>query len=694
MLKKLILQNFRQHEALTVNFAGGLNVIKGANESGKSSLYEAVIYALYGAKALPLKLEDTVTWLKPVGTLCVTLVFDHAGIEYTIVRKKSGATLSCKDFTASGHAEVSAVVERILNVNLFVASAVTVVSQNSLQTLTTGAAGIKLIEGLSDVNYIDRLVTKLSAELACGNTKLLETQLAELSQLTAPEPVPEDLQLHVQKLKADLAEAKSEEAQHGKNWNSQLSLVATLESELKAHKAYVTERSRLEQALEQAKYKLEKLVIPDDRSEELANLRSQIDRAAEIASAAEAAQKALAWFKALKIPEVTYSKSALEKRHRELQVQLAPISDEAYNLAVLEAKLETGIVKLGECSFCGLDLNSVPKVAAENAVKETELLRIRTRLRELDSAKLDIVAKIHDIGVKLTNCKSITRYPVGYVATDPDIIPSVFTWIGGEPHPVPDTSSLQSYAMVLKAHEEGRAKASALAAGYGATITERSAALSRLPIVKEPTGNIERAKMELHVSQALYSRSQDRLRTAEVSAYNAEVKLQAAKVEYAVALSRYTDGMNQLAGIRSMLEAYNENNALIRRLREIRPQVAKRLWDSVLTFASQILASIRQSTSLITHNSDEFLINGRSAAAYSGSARDMLGVAIRVALQKTFLPSLDFIMVDEPAGACDAPRETELLGKLAALDYRQVLVITHSELADSFATNLIQLGET
>lgn len=693
MLKKLTLQNFRQHESLIVNFAGGLNVIKGANEAGKSSLYEAVIYALYGAKALPLKLEDTVTWLKPVGTLCVTLVFDHAGVEYTIVRKKSGATLSCKDFTASGHAEVSAAVERILNVNLFVASAVTVVSQNSLQTLTTGAAGIKLIEELSDVNYIDRLVTKLSAELACGSTKLLEAQLAELSQLTAPEPVPEDLQLHVQKLKADLAEAKSEESQHGKDWHNQLNLVATLESELKAYKAYVSERSRLETSLEQAKAKLNTLSIPDDRSEELANLRSQIDRAAETAKAAETAHKALAWFKALKVPEITYSKSAIEKEHSQLQLKLEPISAEAHTLAVREAKLEAGITKLGECSFCGLDLNSVPKVAAENAIKQAELAEIRLRLRELDELKLEIVTKITELGLKLANCKSITRYPVGYVTTDPDIIPSVFTWTGGELQPIPDTSYLQNYANTLKLHEESRAKATALAAGYGATITERSAALARLPVVKEPAGDIERAKLELHVSQALHSRSQDRLRALELAVQNAEAKLQKATVEYAVAASRYNDGMKQLAGLRSLLDSYNENNALIRRLREIRPQVAKRLWDSVLTFASQILASIRQSTSLITHNSDEFLINGRSAAAYSGSARDMLGVAIRVALQKTFLPSLDFIMVDEPAGACDATRETELLGKLAALDYRQVLVITHSELADSFATNLIQLGE-
>ena len=50
MLVKLVLTKFKKHEDLTVNFVSGLNVIRGLNEAGKSSIYHAISYALYGSK--------------------------------------------------------------------------------------------------------------------------------------------------------------------------------------------------------------------------------------------------------------------------------------------------------------------------------------------------------------------------------------------------------------------------------------------------------------------------------------------------------------------------------------------------------------------------------------------------------------------------------------------------------------------
>ena len=695
MLKKLILQNFRQHESLTVSFAGGLNVIKGANEAGKSSLYEAVVYALYGAKALPLKLDDTVTWGKSVTSLCVTLVFDHAGIEYTIVRKKAGATLSCKDFTASGNAEVSAVVERILGVNLFVASAVTVVSQNSLQTLTAGSAGIKLIEGLSDVNYIDRLVSKLTAELPCGNTKLLESQLEQLKALNAPEPVPQELYDKFQEAASQVESRKTAEAGAAAVASAASALLEKSTVAQITFTTYSNSKRMLTQSLTECRAKLECLDIPASRAEDLQAALLAVDRAAGKAKTADTAIRAWKWFSDLKAPAKTYSKSAVGTEHRSLQKQFEPIADRLYELAVQEAALKASLVKLGECSFCGLDLTTVPKVAKENAEKQAKLTEVRAELASCESAKLAIVSRIAELSNILEANKPITRYPVGFVSTDPDIIPSVFQWIGGEVPAVPeDPAVMIAHASLLKKFEADRQQKLQQLAALESTLSERKAALERLVEVPEPILKLEDVKDYANNCKVLHLDAQESLTAAVSIKLHAERQLQTAQNKFTVDEAMYQQGLSQLDSVQLLLSTYSENNALIRRLREIRPQVAKRLWDAVLTFASQILTSIRQSTSLITHNSEEFLINGKLAAAYSGSARDMLGVAIRVALQKTFLPNLDFIMVDEPAGACDASRETELLGKLAALDYRQVLVITHSELADSFASNLIQIGES
>jgi len=85
------------------------------------------------------------------------------------------------------------------------------------------------------------------------------------------------------------------------------------------------------------------------------------------------------------------------------------------------------------------------------------------------------------------------------------------------------------------------------------------------------------------------------------------------------------------------------------------------------------------------------LVDGKPAEALSGSTLDSLGLAIRIALGKTFLPSVDFLMLDEPGSGMDEERETAMLGVLATCNYSQVLVVTHSELADTFATSVVQL---
>jgi ABC-type transport system involved in cytochrome bd biosynthesis fused ATPase/permease subunit len=75
----------------------------------------------------------------------------------------------------------------------------------------------------------------------------------------------------------------------------------------------------------------------------------------------------------------------------------------------------------------------------------------------------------------------------------------------------------------------------------------------------------------------------------------------------------------------------------------------------------------------------------------SGSAEDMLGLALRVTLTKTFLPGIDMLQLDEPAAACSDAREARLLGLLAKLGFGQTILITHSDQADAFADRIINV---
>ena len=50
-LKSLKLENFRQHEDSFIEFSDGITVINGTNGSGKSTILEAVTWAIYGTEA-------------------------------------------------------------------------------------------------------------------------------------------------------------------------------------------------------------------------------------------------------------------------------------------------------------------------------------------------------------------------------------------------------------------------------------------------------------------------------------------------------------------------------------------------------------------------------------------------------------------------------------------------------------------
>jgi ABC-type transport system involved in cytochrome bd biosynthesis fused ATPase/permease subunit len=66
-------------------------------------------------------------------------------------------------------------------------------------------------------------------------------------------------------------------------------------------------------------------------------------------------------------------------------------------------------------------------------------------------------------------------------------------------------------------------------------------------------------------------------------------------------------------------------------------------------------------------------------------------LAIRIALTKTFLPNARFMILDEVAAGMDDNREAALLGLISSCGMEQVILVTHSPLADSFSNNVITL---
>jgi len=93
-LHRLQLQNFRQHADSVITFETGLTGVIGSNGSGKTTILEAIAWALYGNSATR-GTRDSIRFSRaaPRSPVRVELDFELAGHRYRIVRRLTDAEL-------------------------------------------------------------------------------------------------------------------------------------------------------------------------------------------------------------------------------------------------------------------------------------------------------------------------------------------------------------------------------------------------------------------------------------------------------------------------------------------------------------------------------------------------------------------------------------------------------------------------
>jgi len=100
-LKSLKLENFRQHEDSYLEFNDGITIINGSNGSGKSTILEAITWAIYGIEAARGN-KDTIKFnrAKPRSKVRVELVFELDKDVFTVIRQLDKAEVYLGDNTA------------------------------------------------------------------------------------------------------------------------------------------------------------------------------------------------------------------------------------------------------------------------------------------------------------------------------------------------------------------------------------------------------------------------------------------------------------------------------------------------------------------------------------------------------------------------------------------------------------------
>lgn len=707
MLNKIKLTNFQRHRDLEVSFTGGLSAIRGGNEAGKSTLLRAICYALFGAKALNESLEETVTWGEDAKTLKVELEIAIDAVPYSIKRGKSGAEIQYDGGIVTGQNETTSFLCRLLKVDASSASRLMLANQNEIRgALESGTkATTELIEKLAEFSQLDNLLDRMQENLALGTSGNVEAAIAyansalEEAEKLAVAPDTLAMQADIDIL-ADEVNANEE---------GQKALAEQVDSAKEALilvKSRAAERAAL--ALEERKASLriseigEKLVKlsqvkePVNPKTRIGHLRKAVADAENCAELSKVYGSVEGLFKP-RMTDFVWKGSREDLVGALTKLDLSNRAD-----SVDQAKLEGQINLLrqqllqGSCTFCGKDFSGVPEVISKNSEiqqKLDEALNVRDQIKARLATSLSLAEAKRNCEMASRPTLAALAKHEGLVELSDDFMPPVLRWVGEVPSAGASSPALRRQIDEIEAQQTQFTKAQA-ASG---PLTEEIARLKKdllgigEKLSAQPEVDLTDARVDLQRAEGMMEACIADIKRKQADLRDAETKLRDALAAHERAKAQVEVHKAALAQRKEELKALNFNNALLKKVRSARPLIADKLWNLVLSAVSSYFSDIRGAASEVTKEADGFKVDGHSVSTLSGSTLDALGLAIRVALVRTFLPAAPFLILDEPGSGMDTERTQNMLGFLAGCGFGQILLVTHEDVSESIADNMITL---
>lgn len=712
MLECIQLTHFKKHENLTVDFAPGLNAVKAENEGGKSTLLQAIAYALFGTRALPDSLEETVTWGKPVNSLRVTLTFSVGGVRHEITRSKGGAELVHPGGTVTGQAETSKFIAELLGADVHLATKLLIAHQGDVQGSLAGGSknASDLIQQLANFTQIDELIELLQVHLVTGSTASLKARLEHAEQVLASKEVePLDVQglrAEAEKLRQDAQEkegavrtAATQAQQASRAYSDALKAQA-------AHQAAQTRVQEREQALSQVqeaepeKPPAERL---DTRQEEaeLNEARRRVQEA-ELVDSMHAYNASLdkQWGAVGDKDNARFEgpRAEAEAAFAAAQAQASRSRNEVADHRVEIAQLEATLLH-GSCTACGRDLSDVPEVQQRNERTQRQIEALvqkrdaAARQVELSKEEAELLSQVLGVSVPGELARSPCIKPLD------STVPANLVWVAGEPKPLAQAQAdLERAKEALAQKQRLAAQQDLLHRQYAEWESRLEKAQHALQAARK---ELESVTLPEESVDALSERAEHARKAHEAAlalfeaarTQHTEFERDAAQriAEHESALREREQAEKDVATCQADFKQLEFNNALLKAVREAKPVVTSRLWSLVLCAVSSYFSDMRGIPSDVTRSAAGFLVDGHPVSSLSGSTKDALGLAIRVALLRTFLPGLSLLILDEPNAAMDDERTSQVLGFIAASGFNQTLVVSHDDLTPSVADHIITL---
>ncbi len=412
ILSKLRLENFKKYSSYEIEFGEGLIGIIGKNGSGKSTIFEAIFFALYGElknKGYKEIVRNANADAKDA--VIVELDFEFDSAEYKVVREFRGKALSANvklyknsELITSGAREVTTSITSLTKMSKDAFMHTLFASQKELTSLSTlknedRKKMIRRLLGLEKIDFVENsLVEKsrqLGREIKAFDEVLLSSEDVKAKQEQIKESVAakETLQKDAQSKTKELEEIKLQEVQvkkeleiFAKTKELKLKIFSELELVKNSKNSEIINQVKLTAELHELEHKQEHLGKLQSIKTEYAALQKQLKEQD-------------------KLKEFFLKKEGLQKEQIQLREQYAKSksdintlekSCESYNEFVLNAKnLEQNIAILQDT--IGTKQTIENELHAEIAGEQKQI--------DITNAK---IAKLQELGSE-SACPTCTR---------------------------------------------------------------------------------------------------------------------------------------------------------------------------------------------------------------------------------------------------------------------------------------------
>ena len=718
MLTRLELTNFRQHTSLKLEFTQGVTVIRGANECGKSTIFEAVTFALFGVEAC--RSNDLTTWGAPDKSHVVTLELDLNGQTYHIVRSARGAELNSGDMKITGQREVTRRCEQLLDLKPGTGTNLMFASQNAVRgTLDEGSKSIQLIEKLADFDVVDGYINTLQTNFSLGKSDHLqqlvsdlETQLTntqqqiaefiDIDEFEATENSVLDEQL--QALEAQAASKKSDIGRlteqldkirgEEENRNNLKLSIANVEEYL----AYIKSGLNAPVSTRPNAHLVADVESRTQFHEQLENLRAQAD-----------IQKKLGILHSDYLSYSYYCPSHFDSKNPLIRIDGTKESIQQ-DIGLLESNYSEYRIRKQElllkrknledqkcnsliCPTCKREWDNADEMQKNNVRISEEIVELNIELAKLDNSIIEVESKINKLKDVLRQTEFTPAINSKWVVDEDGKYPLKYKWTGGElkefDHEV--SKQLEEYEGLLEDLSAWESKQEVFKQQLVDTETQLSELTTKLASIPESATSSVELSHTLNQINLDLNDIQHNINSVQSKKSEIPFKVEQLRKEYFKLKDEENNVKVKINNCNTEIQNMQINNALLKVLREIKPQLANTIWQQVCNTITQYFSTMRDKPSMVTKASTGFEVDGHNTKALSGSTLDVLGIAIRVALTKTFLPTCGFMLLDEPFAACDVERQMKALGFITSTGFDQIIIVTHEDTTEAVADNLITL---